>query len=318
MNAEVKDARAEREIVITRVIDVPRTRVFSAWTQPEHVERWWGPNGFTNTTREIDVRPGGVWRFVMHGPDGTDYENRILYREVVEPERLVFAHDSGVEDDPYGFVSTVLFVAQGEKTELTLRMTFASALARQRAIDEFGAIEGGKQTLGRLAAYVETLLADRGASQPVVITRLFDAPRERLWKAWTDPAHIMRWWGPEHFTSPACQVDLRVGGKYLFCMRAPDGQDFWSTGVYRELVEPERIVYTDSFADAQGNVVPAAHYGMPGAWPDALLVTVTLEDIGGKTRLTLLQEGIPAGEMSEMTAAGWNQSLDKLAQGLGA
>lgn len=96
------------------------------------------------------------------------------------------------------------------------------------------------------------------AEKEIVITRVFDAPRDILWKAWTDPEQVMRWWGPEHFTSPSCKIDLRVGGSYLFCMRSPEGQDFWSTGIYREIVEPERIVCTDSFADAEGNVVPAA------------------------------------------------------------
>src|SRR5688572_29632086 len=95
----------------------------------------------------------------------------------------------------------------------------------------------------------------------VEITRIFDAPPELVWKAWTEPEHFMRWWGPKDFTSPAAKMDLRVGGKYLACMRTPEGQDMWSTGTYREIVPLERIVYTDSFADAEGNVVSAAHYG---------------------------------------------------------
>lgn len=150
----------------------------------------------------------------------------------------------------------------------------------------------------------------------LVITRIFQAPRELVWKAWTDPEHVMRWWGPEGYTSPACRIDLRVGGSCVFCMRSPEGQDYWSTGVYRELVEPERIVVTDSFADEHGNPVPASHYGMPGDWPVEMLVTVTFEEHEGGTRMTLTHEGIPAGEMGEMTSAGWNQSFDKLAAAL--
>src|SRR5512145_956811 len=91
----------------------------------------------------------------------------------------------------------------------------------------------------------------------LVITRVFDAPRELVWKAWTDPERFKLWWGPESFTAPACEIDLRVGGKYLACMRSPEGQDYWSTGVYRDIVPMKRIVYTDSFADDKGNVVPA-------------------------------------------------------------
>jgi uncharacterized protein YndB with AHSA1/START domain len=150
--------------------------------------------------------------------------------------------------------------------------------------------------------------------QEVVITQIFDAPRELVFKAWTDPERVKRWWGPKSFTSPVSKIDLRVGGSYLNCMRSPEGEDYWSTGVYREIVEPERIVYTDSFSDAEGNVVPASHYGMGGDWPLELLVTVTFEEHEGKTRLTLRHVGIPAGENRDLAKAGWNESFDKLAE----
>jgi len=156
---------------------------------------------------------------------------------------------------------------------------------------------------------------DRQANE-IVIERVFDAPREQVWKAWTDPEQIKRWWGPEHFTAPSAENDLRVGGKYLYCMRSPDGQDFWSTGTYREIVPLEKIVATDSFADENGKVVPATHYGMPPEMPLEMLVTVTFEDDGGKTKLTVRHAGFPAGDMSEQAEAGWNQSLDKLAETL--
>lgn len=154
------------------------------------------------------------------------------------------------------------------------------------------------------------------AAHELVITRIFDAPRELVWKAWTEAEHIMRWWGPKNYTSPACRIDFRVGGTYLFCMRSPEGQEFWSTGVYREIVELERIVCTDSFADAQGNLVPASHYGLPGDWPAEMLLTVTFEEHAGKTKLTLHHTDLPAGEMREMTGAGWNESFDKLTEAL--
>jgi len=152
------------------------------------------------------------------------------------------------------------------------------------------------------------------ANRDIVITRIFDAPRGEVWKAWTDPEHLKRWWGPKNFTSPFSKIDLRVGGKYLHCMRGPDGKDYWSTGVYRELVPMGRIVVTDSFADEKGNVVPAAHYGMEGDWPLELLVTVALEEVGGRTKMILRHTGIPEGQMKEMTEAGWNESFDKLAE----
>jgi uncharacterized protein YndB with AHSA1/START domain len=146
-----------------------------------------------------------------------------------------------------------------------------------------------------------------------VITRVFNAPRKLVWRAWTDPEHVMRWWGPKHFTSPTCKIDFRVGGKYLYCMRSPEGQDFWSTGTYREIVPLQKIVCTDSFSDEKGNVVPASHYGMAD-FPLELQVTFLFEEFEGKTKLTSHHVGIPAGEMKEMTSAGWNESLDKLAE----
>lgn len=154
------------------------------------------------------------------------------------------------------------------------------------------------------------------AGNSLVITRVFDAPVELVWRAWTESEHLMQWWGPEHFTAPVCTIDFRVGGKYHYCMRSPEGQDFWNAGFFREIVPYQRIVYTDSFADAEGNLVSSAHYGMGDDLPMEMIVILTFEDVDGKTRLTLTQQGLPAGEFADMSVAGWNQSLDKLAASL--
>lgn len=150
----------------------------------------------------------------------------------------------------------------------------------------------------------------------LIITRIFDASREKVWKAWTDPELLKRWWGPKYFTAPVSKIDFRVGGKYLSCMRGPDGKDYWSTGVYREIIPNEKLVVTDSFADEKGNVVPASHYGMAGDWPLELLVTVTFEELGNKTKMILRHEGIPSGMMRELTETGWSESFDKLAESI--
>jgi uncharacterized protein YndB with AHSA1/START domain len=152
--------------------------------------------------------------------------------------------------------------------------------------------------------------------QEIVITRIFDAPRELVWKAWTDPQHFKRWWGPKDFTCPFCEMDLRVGGKYLNCMRSPEGRDYWSTGVYREIIPMERIVFTDSFADEKGNIVPATYYGMSADFPLEMLVTVTFAEHEGKTKLTLKHSGLPTGRDGEGAQQGWNESFDKLAESL--
>lgn len=158
--------------------------------------------------------------------------------------------------------------------------------------------------------------AGESQKRELVITRIFDAPRELVWKAWTEPEHLKRWWGPKNYTSPASKIDLHIGGRYLNCMRSPEGKEFWSTGVFREIVPMERLVFTDSFADEKGNVVPATHYGFGSDFPLELEVTVTFEEQEGKTKMTLRHTGLPAGEMSDMTKAGWNESFDKLAESL--
>lgn len=150
----------------------------------------------------------------------------------------------------------------------------------------------------------------------LVITRVFDAPRELVWKTWTEPERVKLWWGPGGFTAPVCRSDFRVGGIYLYCMRSPLGKDYWSTGVFREIVYPERIVATDSFADKQGHIVPASFYGMNPAYPLEMLVSVTFEELDGRTRLTLKHAGLPAGLDRAGAREGWSQSLDKLAEAL--
>jgi uncharacterized protein YndB with AHSA1/START domain len=153
--------------------------------------------------------------------------------------------------------------------------------------------------------------------EALVITREFDAPVELVWQAWSEPERFKQWWGPAEFTAPVAEIDFRVGGVWLASMRSRVGDDIWSTGTYREIDPMKRIVTTDSFADADGNVVPATHYGMGEDIPLEMLLTVTLEDLGGKTRMTIRHEGLPEG-MREPAGSGWSSSLDKLAASLAA
>jgi len=155
--------------------------------------------------------------------------------------------------------------------------------------------------------------ARKPKEQELVITRVFDSPRDLVFKAWTEPERMMRWWGPKCFTSPVCKIDLRPGGAYLNCMRSPEGKDYWSKGVYREIVKPERIVCTDSFADEKGHPVSPEYYGMNPDWPAEMLIAVTFTEDTGKTTLTLQHSPINPGPDRDMCQQGWNESLDKLA-----
>jgi uncharacterized protein YndB with AHSA1/START domain len=153
MNIENQNT-SDRELVFTRLLNAPRELVFKVWTEPEHIKHWWGPNGFTNTIHEMNVSPGGIWRLMMHGPDGRDYPNKIEYIEVVEPERLVYKHTGDDDTEPVNFHVTVTFEKQGDKTLLTMRSLFTSKEELDRVIREYGADEGAVQTLNRLAEYL--------------------------------------------------------------------------------------------------------------------------------------------------------------------
>lgn len=143
---------SDREIAITRVFNAPRDLVFKVWTDPKHIAHWWGPKGFTNTIEKMDVRPGGVWQFVMHGPDGVNYPNKVVYLEVKKPERLVYNH--GEEGKPNFFQVTVTFEDQGNKTKLSMQMLFSTAEERNDVAEKYGAVEGLKQNMDRLADYL--------------------------------------------------------------------------------------------------------------------------------------------------------------------
>jgi uncharacterized protein YndB with AHSA1/START domain len=152
----------------------------------------------------------------------------------------------------------------------------------------------------------------------LVITRVFDAPRELVFKVWTEPEHFVRWWGPKGFTTPHCAIDLRPGGRIHYCMRSPEGHLIWNGGVFREVVPPERLVSTDYFADEHGNPVSPTRYGLDADFPAEMLVTVTFEDQAGKTRVTLRQTVPPTVAARHGAQQGWNESLDRLAEYLAA
>ncbi|MFJ8634072.1 SRPBCC family protein [Streptomyces sp. NPDC093568] len=158
---EAAATTADREVVISRVIDAPRELVFEAFTEVRHLTRWWGPEGFTTTTRSFEFREGGEWVFVLHGPDGTDYPEWIRWLRIVPPERIALLHGE-YRDDPNAFESFLAFAPDGEATRIAMRTVFATKELRDEAVEKYHAVEGGEQTLAGLAAYV-TELAREGA-----------------------------------------------------------------------------------------------------------------------------------------------------------
>jgi uncharacterized protein YndB with AHSA1/START domain len=146
----------DRELLITRVLNAPIDLVWEVWTKPEHIAKWWGPNGFTNTITTMDMKPGGEWNLVMHGPDGTDYDNQSIFKEVVLHKKIVYQHVSAPS-----FTSTIEFDAQGEQTHLKWHMIFESYEQFIQVVKTFKADEGLKQNVEKLSKYLTEMIASK-------------------------------------------------------------------------------------------------------------------------------------------------------------
>jgi uncharacterized protein YndB with AHSA1/START domain len=309
----------KRDVVIISILNAPRALVFKTVTDPSFVPRWWGPKVYTTTVERMEVKPGGVWSFVQHGPDGKEYAFNGVYKKV-DPPRM-YAYTFNFEPMPgHEHLETLTFEEQNGKTKITNVVHFQSVEDRDGML-ETGLRTGSIETMNRLSELLmeiqnknPTSKTEGAKAEPIVFVRAFNAPRELIWKAWTEPARMMQWWGPRMFTSPFCKIDLRVGGKYLMSMRGPDGKDFWSTGVYREIVPFESIVLTDSFADEKGNIVPGTYYGMDASFPLEASITLKFEEQDGRTKFTLRyadMEGLADADRKNMMQ-GWEESFDKL------
>jgi uncharacterized protein YndB with AHSA1/START domain len=303
---ELATNTAGREIVATRVYNAPRELVFRAWTEPQHLAQWWGPKGFTNTFHEFDMRPGGVWRFVMHGPDGTDYQNKNVFVEVVKPERIVFDHVTWPQHRV-----TATFEEVDGKTRLSFRMVFTSAADCDKV--KGYAVEGLEQNLDRLEAELANLGDKRRmgtaestdstaapAGRIVVVTRVFDAPAECVFDAWLDPNAAGKWlFAAENGQMVRVEIDARVGGRFVFVDRR-DGEDIRHTGRYLAIDRPRRLVFT---------------FGVPKYSPLYTRVTIDVAPHGSGCELTLTHEGV-LPDYLEATKSGWTSILGGLAASL--
>ncbi len=264
---------SDREIVMTRVFDAPRELVFKAYTDPDLIPRWWGPRYLTTTIDVMDVRPGGRWRFIQRDAEGHEYAFNGVYQEIVPPERLVNTFEfEGVPG--HVALETVIFEEFDGKTKLTARSLFQTAEDRDGMLQS-GAEAGATESMERLAELVEAVgtAAAETADREIVMERLFDAPREMVFKAWTDPQQIQQWWGPNGFTTTISEMDVRPGGVWRFVMHGPDGTDYQNKVVYQEIAEPERLVFLHGGGDDEGD-------------EGRFHVTVTFAERGGKTQLT--------------------------------
>lgn len=152
----VTEQSQQAEIVIARTINVPAEKIFEAFTDPEALTNWWGPNGFSTTTHSMEFRPGGSWKFTMHGPDGTDFKNLVHYKEIERPKRIAYRHGGDEETEHIQFQVETTFEEANGKTTILHRMKFESEERKQDVIKNYGAVEGGRQTFHRLATMVES------------------------------------------------------------------------------------------------------------------------------------------------------------------
>ena len=302
------------EIRITRIYDAPVALVWDAWTDDAHVSQWWGPRGFTITTHAKDLRPGGSWTYTMHGPDGTDWPNFTRYHEVEPCARLVYDHGATAADAAPLFRVTATFRGVGEKTELDMRMAFATAdVAQQSRV--FIKAAGGNGTWDRLAEYVEKMVS---AKEIFVINRSFEAPIETVFDMWTTPKNIAEWLPPAGFRMSFLRADIRSGGDACFSMTNGDFTMF-ARHEYRDVLRPGHLVYTQSFTDAQDTIAR-----QPGSstWPLTTLITVVFaEEEPAQTRVTVRFDVVGAVAPEEVAtfvaeregmARGWSGSFDAL------
>lgn len=297
------------EIYLTRLYDAPVKMVWEAWTDPEQVAKWWGPRGFTITTHHKDVRTGGTWDYIMHGPDGTDYPNIAKYLEVEKYQRMVYDH-GGYHDRPALFRVTVIFTEINGKTKLDFTMACPTAEAATET-KKFIKQAGGESTWDRLAEYLSP-------TEKFVINRSFDTSIDKMYDLWTSPKHIKEWLAPKGANMEFIKADIKEGGGSFYKMDGAYGV-MYGRAKYLEMKRPNRIVYTQQFVDKDENI---SRHPLAPTWPETMLTTVTLSEEGeNRTRVTIEWEihgKASAVEIETFSKAkpgmtgGWTGSFDKL------
>jgi uncharacterized protein YndB with AHSA1/START domain len=309
------------DITLHREYDAPLDTVWQAWADPEQIKEWWGPRGFSITTENKDLRTGGTWKYVMHGPDGVDYENFTTYLEVEKKKKLVYDHGATATTKAL-FRVTVLFSelpARGAdksktKTKMDMTMTFPSVEAAQTSAG-FIKKAGGNATWDRLGEFLEKKVKGKDV---FVINQTFDAPIETVFKMWTDPEHLPHWLPPTGFAMKYKNCDLKEGGACSYSMSNGD-VTMHGACQYSKIDRPNRIVYTQQFCDENGNI---SRHPMAPTWPENMLTVVDFcAETADTTRVTITWQ--PYGkftdeELQTTIAAragmtqGWTGSFDKL------
>jgi uncharacterized protein YndB with AHSA1/START domain len=302
------------ELRIIRVYDAPVKAVWEAWTDTDQVAQWWGPRGFTLTTKSKDLRPGGTWVYTMHGPDGVDYPNKTLYHEVEKYSKLVYDH-GGNDDQPPMFLVTVLFSETNGKTKMDMTMTLPTPEAAEET-RKFIKKAGGNSTWDRLAEYLEM---ESSGKEKFVINRTFDAPLELVFEMWTNPNHFSQWLAPTGFKMQFIRSDIKPGGSTFYFMTGDSGQKMYGRAEYLAIEKPNQIAYTQQFCDENEKVT---RHPFSPTWPETMLTNVAFTTEGpDQTRVTVTWEPVGTVTKEELETfikqkggmtQGWTGSFDKL------
>jgi uncharacterized protein YndB with AHSA1/START domain len=302
------------ELYLQRLYNAPLKTVWEAWTDPQQAAHWWGPRGFTTTTKSKDFRSGGSWAYIMHGPDGVEYPNHTHFLEVQKHALMIYDHGSDGQSRPM-FRVTASFTPVGQQTKVDMIMAFEN---EQIANQTRGFIKqvGGDATWDRLAEY----LAQKCDGKHIfVINRSFDVPIETMYGMWTEPALLSKWLAPNG-TFEFMRTDIRAGGSTFSVMKHNEqSSPLFGRTHYIELKKPHRVVYTQQFCDDQENVI---RHPMSPTWPLTKLTTVTFaSEAERQTRVTVQWE--PYGEVTQQDrdtftdaragmTMGWTGSFDGL------
>lgn len=273
-----------KTLIVSRLLNAPVELVWEVWTKPEHIKHWWGPTGFTNTIHEMNVVEKGVWEFIMHGPDGTDYRNKSMFTQIVPLKKIVYEHQSAPK-----FTASISFESKGKQTQLTWKMEFESVEQLEQVVKVFKADVGLRQNVDKLEAHLSSLGKREPLAGVVIVERVFKAPLSVVWKALTEKDQMKQWYFDLKDFKP------EAGFEFEFYGGTPEKQYLHHCKVV-EVEKEKKLAYTWRYPDYSGTSV----------------VTFELTPEGNSTKLTLTHQGVnsfPTDDPSfakESFSKGWN------------
>lgn len=254
--SQIKD----NTINIERVFNAPIKLVWRAWTEPNYIKQWWGPDGFTTTIHKMEIKTGGEWLLTMHGPDGTDYENVSVFDEIITEQKIVYTHESEPK-----FTTTVLFYAEGDKTRINWTMVFDSAESLRNVVENYGADKGLDQNMNKLEVFIanmdnstleKTKYTAHTDKKQLEIERVFNAGIDMVWRAWTEPEILDQWWAPKPWKTVTHSMDFKAGGRWLYSMNGPEGEQHKCSADYKTVTPKQNYTAADAFCDENWNPTP--------------------------------------------------------------